>query len=246
MLTKRNFFYSFFTYKGKNMQNTSAQSRPALKQGILFGVIVGVILIVYLLLNYLVYNATLTLIVGIIAFLVELGLYAFAGYRASAITGKTGTGAIAGLFTGLFGGLIGAVTSIILLFLFVDTTRIRALSLATSAAIRQIYTNSFIITTGLLAALLGLALAIGYGAGLGAIGGLLGKRRAPQAQPYQEALYQGMPPTQGQYQGPYQGVPPMQHPYQQGPFQGMPPSQHPYPNVPPSAPNQPPSPSNYQ
>ncbi len=225
------------------MQSPSTQRRPALNQGILFGVIVGVIIIVYLLLNYLVYNATLTLIVGIVTFVIELGLYAFAGYRASAITGKTGTGAIAGLFTGLFGGLIGAVASLILLFVFIDTSRARLLSTAINETARQLYTNSFIITVGITGALLGVAIAIGYGAGLGAIGGLLGKRRAPQPQQaYQEVLYQGMPPAQA----PYQGVPSMENPYQQGPYQGTPPSQNPYPDVPPSAPNSPPSPSNYQ
>jgi len=204
---------------------TSAKSRPALNQGILFGVIVGAILVIYLLVTYIAYIATLSLILGIITFIIELGLYAFAGYRASAITGKTGTGALAGLFTGLVGGLIGAVVSIVLLFVYVDITRTRTLSLLTTEAARQLYTNTFIITTGVGAALLGLALAIGYGAGAGAIGGLIGKRRAPQVQPYQEALYQGMPPAQGPYQQePYQEMPPAQ-----GPYQGVPPTQNPPP-----------------
>ncbi len=222
------------------MQSTSMQGRPALNQGIIFGAIVGVILIVYLLLNYIVYNATLTLIVGIASFLVELGLYAFAGYRASAQTGRTGTGAIAGLYTGLIGGLIGAITATILLFVFVDTARIRAQGLITDPAAKQIYTNSFVITTGVIAILIGLALAIGYGAGLGAIGGVLGRRRAPQAQPYQESLYQSMPPAQE----PYQAVPPTQNSYQQAPYQEMPPAQNSYPDVP-STPPPPPN-NNYQ
>lgn len=212
------------------MQSTPTQtkSRPAMSQGILFGVIVGVILIIYLLVSYIAYIPTLTLILGIITFLVELFLYAFAGFRASAITGRTGTGAMAGLFTGLVGGLIGAVVSIILLFVYLDATRLRLLSVATSQVARQLYTNTFVISTGIIGALLGLGLAIGYGAAAGAIGGVIGKRRAPQVQLYQEGMYQGMPPAQG----PYQGVPP-QGPYQQGPYSEMPP-QGPYSGVPPT------------
>ena len=209
---------------------THTKGRPALNQGILFGVIVGVILIIYLLVAYIAYVPTLSLILGIATFVIELFLYAVAGYRASAITGKTGTGAIAGLFTGLFGGLIGAVVSIILVVVFVDATRTRTLSVVTTASLRHLYTNSFIIGTGIGAALLGLGFAIGYGAAAGAIGGVIGRRRAPQAQSYQEALYQGMPPAQGPYQqmppqGPYQ----QDTPYPQNPYSGTPPTQNPPP-----------------
>ena len=211
---------------------TPTKGRPALNQGILFGVIVGVILIIYLLVAYIVYIPTLSLILGIATFVIELFLYAVAGYRASAITGKTGTGAIAGLFTGLFGGLIGAVVSIILIVVFVDATRTRTLSVVTTPSLRHLYTNSFIIGTGIGGALLGLGFAIGYGAAAGAIGGVIGRRRAPQAQSYQEALYQGMPPAQGPYQqGSYQEMPP-QGPYQQNtPYQQnpTPPTQNPPP-----------------
>ena len=223
------------------MQNNAVptRSRPALSQGLIFGVIVGVILIIYLIIAYVLYIPTLSLIVGIVAFLIELFLYAFAGYRASAITGKTGTGAIAGLFTGLFGGLIGAVVSVILVIVFVDTTRIRTLSVLTTPSLRQLYTNSFIISTGIGGALLGIGLAIGYGAAAGAIGGVIGKRRAP-VQHYQEVLYQGMPPAQGPYQGPYQTIPPMQNPYQQGTFYGQDPNQQ---GTPPT--QNPPPPNNY-
>ncbi len=169
------------------------RNRLAVNQGIVFGTTVGVLLIIYLLADYIIYNAILTLILGIVTFLIELGLYAVAGYRTSAITDKTGTGAIAGLFAGLIGGLIGAVVSIILLFAYLDITHVRVQSFLTTAAQRQSYTNTYIISTGLTAAVAGLILAIGYGAGMGAIGGLIARRRASQAQLNQETASQETP-----------------------------------------------------
>ncbi|GAC1400606.1 MAG: hypothetical protein NVSMB49_13230 [Ktedonobacteraceae bacterium] len=192
------------------MQANPRSGNPGVQQGIIFGVALGVISIIGNLITIFTRPAGgLAFLISAVFLIITLFGYAYAGYRASAITGRVGTGAIAGLIAGLIAGIIGAILSFILIFTGVTAVTTGAVS------------HSFLIVGAIIGVILGLAIALGIGAGLGAIGGAIGKSRAPQGQQYQEPLYQGMPPPA---QGPYQ-----QGPYQQGPYQGTPPQNPPPP-----------------
>jgi hypothetical protein len=216
------------------MQANSAPARrgnPAVQQGLIFGVVVGVLFALNTILGNVVNIGAAGSIIGILFFLIELFLYALAGFRASAQTGKLSTGVIAGLLTGLIGGIIGAIVTIIVAFANADALRLRSQAIANQAHLNIHYTNALIISGAFVGALVGLALAIGYGALFGLIGGAIGRRRAPQTQ-YQESFYQGLSPNQ---QMPYnqgypqdnQGYPPVQtDPYNQQPQYNQAPQQY--------------------
>ena len=187
------------------------RGRPSIQQGLIFGVIVGIVFAINTLLtNFANIGATAGLI-SILLFLVGLFLYAAAGFRASAQTGKVGTGTIAGLLAGVIGGIIGLIVNMIAVI--ANVNRLRILSQAAADQLHRQspttipavhYTNSTIITSALLLALGLLLFAIGMGAAFGAIGGAIGRRRAPQAQvPYQGQFYQGMPPAPMNPSDPY-------------------------------------------
>jgi uncharacterized membrane protein YtjA (UPF0391 family) len=84
------------------MQTNQVPARrrnPALQQGILFGVIFGIIILINDLLGDFSGLGATAGIISILLFLVELFLYAAAGFRASAQTGRVGTGTLAGIFS---------------------------------------------------------------------------------------------------------------------------------------------------
>jgi len=208
------------------MQANPRRGNPGVQQGLIVGVALGAISIISNLITSFAHpTGAIAFLIGAVFFVIALLGYAYAGYRASAITGRVGTGAIAGLIAGLIAGIIGSIVSIILIVSGITV-------IANAGAVNR----SVLLVGAIIGIIIGLAIALGIGAGLGAIGGLIGKSRAPQGQQYQEVLYQGMPPAQGPYQqGPYQGVPPTQNqypqdtPYPQNPYQGTPPTQNPPP-----------------
>jgi hypothetical protein len=111
----------------------------------------------------------LTPLIWIIGFLI-------AGAWASKDTGKISTGSLAGLFAGTFGGVIAGLGQVV----------------ATGIAINQQSYNpggsNLLLFSGFAAMFYVMALAIGAGAGLGALGGLIGQsmskvRPQPVAQP---------------------------------------------------------------
>jgi len=217
-------------------QVTARTRRPSVQQGLIFGIIVGVLLVINEILTNLanfgaIYPAaisSLILIIYAILVLVGLFVYAVAGFRASAQTGRIAPGTIAGLIAGVIGGIIGFIVTLIIAIATASTAAQRAQALANQAHVHFQYTSSIIITAALGVALFGLAATIGLGAAFGAIGGSIGRRRAPQV-PYQEQFYQGTPP------------PPMNpsDSYNQGysPNQGYPPNGQGYPQQPGYQPN---------
>ena len=185
------------------------RGRPSIQQGLIFGVIVGVLFAIDTILGNVANVGAAAGIISILLFLVELFLYAVAGFRASAQTGRVGTGTLAGLFTGLTGGIIGFIVTVIVAITNINVLRQRSQATANALHLHVQYTNSFVLSGVVIGALLGIALAIGLGAAFGAIGGAIGRRRSPQAQvPYQEQFYQGMPPAPMNPSAPY--------PYNQG------------------------------
>jgi hypothetical protein len=205
------------------MQVQTRKSNPALQNGLLFGIILGVIEVVF--------SLTLGNMGFIICLVIYLGLVGFAGYRASARTGKVSTGLVAGLLTGLFSSIIGSLGLFVFTLPHIDALRqaLQQQANTLNQGVAITYTNNLVI--GLLAVLLVLLILASslLGLGIGAIGGAIGKGNAPaQPTPY--------PPYPGQYPDPKYMPPPAYPPQEYAPPQMYPP---------PSAQNYTPSPENY-
>jgi hypothetical protein len=163
------------------MQNLLARvGNPALRQGLIYGVILGIALL------------ALSIVVGgSLIFIVALCLLAaiLAGRRASQETGRITTGTLAGLWTGLFGILIPLIISFVLLLINID-----AIVKSANSQHQQI-TTSLVITNTLINFAFFIVLGVLFGAAGGLIGGSLGRRRAqlPPAEEYQETMVE--PPS---------------------------------------------------
>jgi hypothetical protein len=198
------------------MQMQTRSGNPALQNGLLFGVILGAMEVVF--------SLTLGNVGFLICLIFYLGIIGFAGYRASARTGKVSTGLVAGLLAGLFSSIIGSLGLFVYLLPNLDTLRQQLQQQATTfnQGVVINYTNNVVI--GLVVLLL-VILILGsslLALGIGAIGGAIGKGKAP-VPPY---------PYPGQYPDPRYMPPPAYPPQEHIPPQAYPPSQQNYPPSP--------------
>src|SRR5258708_6473477 len=119
-------------WRTKDMQTQTRSRNPALQNGLLFGLILGLI------------EAVLSFLLGSVGFLVSLiiylGLVGFAGYRASARTGRVGTGLLAGFLAGLFSSVIASAVLLIVLLTHIDSLR-QQLQLQNTFNQGFVYTN---------------------------------------------------------------------------------------------------------
>lgn len=152
------------------------------QQGLIWGILLG---IVDLILSLIGTFAHLSFI-GPLALLIGLVTYLFVGLRAAQGTGRTGTGALVGLFTGLFSAIIGAIGTIVTTLANIDALRQSAQSAAdklqqsihaTGNTVIHV-TNNTVILGAIFGAIGGLLLALVLGMVVGAIGGAIGKGRA--------------------------------------------------------------------
>ena len=147
--------------------SASRPSHPALREGLVFGVTLGIIASTGNLLQNFVGSDMLRNIIGVMLLIVLIALNLLAGVRASQRTGRVGTGALAGLIMELISFLFGAILTLTKIFVF-DTPLHHLFSQATSELDQQfimVYSISFFMVLLL-------------GAVFGAIGGLLGRKRA--------------------------------------------------------------------
>jgi hypothetical protein len=208
-------------------------SHPALQNGLLFGFILGIVeIILFFLLN------GLGFIINVLLFLFIVG---YAGYRASARTGKVSTGLVAGLLVGLLSSVIACIPLLIYFLSNIDIFRAQLQQqIATNSAYRGVtLTNNLIIVSVILFLVLLVAAATLLGLGIGSIGGAIGKGQAPPPQmpqyppympPYPPQEYVPSPPQaqkpfypQGDYTSPEaymqpQENPPSPPPTESGPF----------------------------
>jgi hypothetical protein len=236
-----------------------SSGKIALRYGLIFGLIQAAIVAIVLLLNAFVFlgNTGVSLILGVLSFLTGLAAYFVAGTLAAKQTGKVSTGTISGLWAGVFYGVIGCIISIAI---FLGITLPKLLNQYNTAGYPSgVSPATFrigVIAGGVGVYIFGLFFAIGVGAGIGALGGLLGRsqaRKAAPAQPYQEQPYPGQPypgqpyPTPPAYPGqPYPGQPYPGQPYPTPPYSSqsypLPPNSQAQPNPPQqSEPIQPPA-----
>src|SRR6185437_4655390 len=102
---------------------------------------------------------------------------------------------LAGLLAGGVGALIASAVSVTLLIIFPTT-----LSSLSSTSSLSPDTSTIAIVSGIVSAIFGIAIWCGLGAGLAALGGLIGQNQFrtahPElAQPYAYAPYPGYPPA---------------------------------------------------
>lgn len=192
--------------------STPGAGKTALLYGALFGVAAGVIQIMCIF-----FLATAGFLLSLVLCIVAL---LFAGLCASRRTGKVSTGTLAGLWSGLISSVI--VVSILGLLLLVMTHSSAFMNefmgaLRSSDMPSSITSQQAVVYMGLgmvILAVIWLCVGIGAGAGIGAIGGLIGKTMTPVVQyapqpftPYQTAP--NFPP----YSAPTAPTPPGPLPY---------------------------------
>jgi hypothetical protein len=181
------------------MQTPAAPRRagnPILREGLIFGIIVVVVQVVLNLLGNVI-NPGFAL--SVLSFILSLALYLLAGMRASQQTARVSTGALAGLVAGLIAGLLSAVYTVVYTFTNVDALRRSAQAASPTVQV----TNQLILTIAIVGIIFSFVLMALLGLGLGALGGLMGKKRAKvQPQAYQESFYQPDQPDQYQDESP--------------------------------------------
>jgi uncharacterized membrane protein len=185
----------------------------ALQRGLTFGLAQTAIAVSILLLNTFVNtNSGLALLLAAVNFLLSLTAYFGAGILASRQTGQLSTGTFAGLWTGVCYGVLNFIISLIIFLLVTFPKTLVILSTSSDFAGNPDAVRLGVIVGGIGIELFGSLLAIGLGAGLGALGGLIGRSSSP-LQPV------SVPPP---------AYPPLPSP----PFSGQPPASRPAPDQP--------------
>ena len=190
------------------MQNALARVRnPALRQGLIFGIILGVIFLAISLIGF--NNLTFTLILCLLAAFI-------AGMRASRETGRITTGTLAGLWTGLIGTFIPSIILTILFLINIDSYRNSVQTNANQQHLHITYTNSLLLEGLFVNFLLLLLVGVLFGVCGGVVGGLFGSRRAhiPPVEEYKEAMFEPSstseaeePPTSSETEEPLSETP---------------------------------------
>jgi hypothetical protein len=156
--------------------SASRPGHPALREGLVFGMILGIFELVAGLLQNFVALHSLDTVFSVMFLILTIALNLLAGIRASQQTGRVSTGALAGLIVELISSVFGTIKILADIFVF-DTLLHRWLLPATSEQAQQFNTNQFVtfVIIGLISGFVVLPL---LGALIGAIGGLIGRGRA--------------------------------------------------------------------
>ncbi len=180
--------------KENEMVNTpKSPGKIAFQEGLLFGIIVAVIVIVLnSIVNLTGLSTTLTFtfnrtghmslnqaaqmanfLVSAPAYVISIIFYFVAGWRASKLAGKVISGALAGLWTGLVKGILIGIIDIAI-FLLVTLPAIDSEYSKSHLPVSSSYTGSLLGYT-VINNFTALLTALILGAGIGALGGLMGK-----------------------------------------------------------------------
>ncbi len=147
-----------------------------IKQGILFGLLLGSIHIGYNLINNLApANATLNSLLNNSILLAVLIFCGIAGYVAARKTGQMKTGTYAGLFTGLLSMVIGMSALFVMTFVFMALIRQNAFMLDDFRRSGLKNIDQFIIEDAVGATLVGTLFSLVAGGIFGTLGGYLGR-----------------------------------------------------------------------
>jgi Na+/H+-dicarboxylate symporter len=147
-----------------------------IKQGILFGVLLGIFHIAYDLINNLgPANTTLNSLLNTSILPAVLIFCSIAGYAAARKTGQMKTGTYAGLFTGLLSIVIGMSALFVITFVFMGIIRENAFLLDDFQRSGLKSIDQFIIEDAMGAALVGTLISLLAGGIFGTLGGFLGR-----------------------------------------------------------------------
>jgi hypothetical protein len=113
-------------------------------------------------------------LLGCVVFLAMLALTFAAGALTAHSTGKVDSGAIAGLLTGVFGGLIGGAGSVAVMALLAAPS----LSIPPDISMTPDQVETLVIGIVAAVSISVLLVEMGVGAGIGALGGLIGAQNA--------------------------------------------------------------------
>ena len=146
---------------------------PALHNGLLFGMLLGIFEIVL----YFLFG-TLGLMISLLLFLFIVG---YAGYRASTSTGKVSTGGVAGALVGLLSSVIASTPLLLYMLTNRDAIRVQVQQQLAGNSMYQgvIVTNTLILASVMLFLVVVVAGATLLGLAVGSLGGVLGKPQAP-------------------------------------------------------------------
>jgi hypothetical protein len=200
-----------------------SSGRTIFREGLIFGVSLGIVHIGLSLLNQSFPQPGVALLVLLLDVLIWLGVFFWAGARGAKQTGSVGTGSLTGLVTAVFAGIIALIYMIVNVWIFASFSGQQPVSDSSDRVSLAVASNLAgtillgVIIGGIILWLLGL----GTGAGVGALGGLLGRSQStvvPPTGPTNPGYGYGQPPMQPLYPPPY--PPPYAPPY---PPSSMPP-----------------------
>lgn len=178
---------------------------PAVQQGLMWGVVLGVIEVLLAIISSFVNIGDSNIIASVVAMLAFL----WAGIRAAQKTGLVRTGLMAGWLTGLIASIISSVVTVIITFIKIDSLRTADQKIADQLHLKIQYTNSLVLGGVIFYGTLLIVLAMIVGLAMGAIGGTIGKRRTKlPAQNYEEAMFQPPPTSPTEPIPPTESVPP--------------------------------------
>ena len=174
------------------MKNVPLPGSPALRQGLIYGVILAIVAVVF---GFLQSFVGLGLLGSIISLAIYFIFGLLAGQRASTQTGKIGTGILAGFLAGLVSSIISAVISIILTVTNLDNVTRAFQQASDQQGFHVHYTPQLALQSVILVLALGAVLSSLISLAGGSIGGYLGKGRArvPLPPQYEESMFK--PPS---------------------------------------------------
>ncbi|GCF10827.1 hypothetical protein [Dictyobacter arantiisoli] len=172
---------------------------PALEQGIVFGILLGVIQVALRLLGRTVHDGNVLFAISVFGLVIVLFMYLAAGQRAAQETGRVGTGAFAGLWTGIISSLVAFLGSLLLAIAHLSVLRREAETIiqATTQNLHPPFSTTadqLLLRAIGIGGLNNLIISISVGLLLGAIGGIAGKAASNRRnQILQEQAYDSAP-----------------------------------------------------
>jgi hypothetical protein len=157
-------------------------SRHVVRQGLLFGVALGLVDLLRTLIegsNRLT-SATPGLL-GVAAFLIVAAGFVSLGVRVASATGRTLTSALAGLIAGFVVWVFYVVAALAVALPNQDALRRQFQAAADQAHLNVQYTAAMALGSVFFSLILAVFLGAGVGAALGALGGVFGKRQVARA-----------------------------------------------------------------
>jgi uncharacterized membrane protein len=156
----------------------AARSHVVLRQGLLFGVVLGLVDLTRTLVegpNGLTAPAPGAL--GLVTFLIVAAGFVYLGVRVASVVGRIGASALAGLIAGLVVWAFYVVAALVVALPNQETLRRQLQAAADQAHVNVQYSTAAALGAIIVTLVLAIFLGAGVGAALGALGGVFGKGR---------------------------------------------------------------------